>query len=200
MLRAVLTLCLASALTSPVRADEPPAGPPPTFDEPTPKSPETPPAQTQAPAPPAPPQVETPPPAPPAPPPPAPPPAASNAPKVGSDGMIEEVIPNPSKKWGLAFAGAAAGAFVIGGILGGVALSRSDEQSGNPSNPPIYTKDLQDRGREGETLAKTSYAFFAIGGILAIVDAVMWYEALRAPRVVRRPAVATTITPQGVRF
>jgi hypothetical protein len=116
--------------------------------------------------------------------------------------MVEEVIPNPSKKWGLAFAGATAGVLIIGAALGGVALSRQDEQNGNASSPPLYTKDLQDRGNQADAIAKSSYAFFTLGAILGVVDAVLWFEALRKPRTMKRPAgsVASTLSPSGLKF
>jgi hypothetical protein len=112
----------------------------------------------------------------------------------------EEIIPNPPKSRAIIIGGVAAGFLLLGGILGGVAKSRADEQTGNAANPQLYTPDLQSRAGEGNTLATTGYIFLAVGGALAIVDAVLWVETLRKPRTVPRSKMANIFTPAGVRF
>jgi hypothetical protein len=192
-MRILLVIGLAAALLAPAHADEP-AGqkqpvetdePPPAQPAPAPSAPTAP--ETAAPAP-------TTEPAPAAPAPAAPAPVAAPA---APDEMV--TIPNPPKRYALAFAGAAAGCFVLGGILGGVALSREDEQNGNPANPPLYTRDLQDRGSAGKSMATSAYVFFGLGAALAVVDVVLWIETFRKPRSVKR-SLAASLTPAGVRF
>jgi|GEM_PF-4597932 len=113
----------------------------------------------------------------------------------------EEVMPNPSKKWGYGFLGAAIPLLVVGIGVGAAAAARASEQNGDPSNPQLYTRDLAARGKEGETLAITAYCFLGLGAALALVDAIIWFEVLRKPRTVKKTA-ALTITPMGlgVRF
>jgi hypothetical protein len=208
-MRVLLAVVATMALTLPARAQPaPPEGS--SFDEPMPKA--SPAPANEAPKSPPPPQTETQ----------APPPQTqtqtqtqtqaptpttqAQAPtlnpnqRLTPDGYIEETIPNPSKKWGLAFAGAAAGCFVLGGILGGVALSREAEQTGNPAKPPLYTTELLERGKQADTLAGTAYGFFALGAALVVVDVVLWIETFRKPRVIRRPASEVTMTPSGAKL
>jgi hypothetical protein len=177
MLRSTPLLLLMFALVRPVHADE-------TQDEPMPK-PSTPPAAVSAPAPtPAPVVVAAP----------AAPIATAqptSSPKVGADGLIEEVIPNPPRVYGYAFGGAALGTLAIGAIMGGVAWSKSNAQEGDASNPQLYTKDFQDDAATGKNLASASYAFLAVGAALAVTDIVLWFEIFRKPRVLRR-------TPEGI--
>lgn len=106
-------------------------------------------------------------------------------------------VPRVSKKWGWAFGGAAVGCLVLGSVLGGIAYSRSGEQEGNPANPMLYTPGLQQRGTEGAAMAGAGYGFIGVGVALAIVDAVIWYEALRKPQVKK---VASRFSAAGVRF
>jgi hypothetical protein len=154
-------------------------------------------ADEPAPAPPAPPPTASPA-AQPAPIPAEPAPAAPPLPGAISQ---EETIPRPHKKWGFIFGGAAVGALVLGGALGGAALSRANEQSGNPANPPLYTRDLKQRAEEGKNLAASAYVFFGVGAALAIVDAVIWFEALRKPQVRKPSSTAQRAVPRlGVLF
>jgi hypothetical protein len=118
---------------------------------------------------------------------------------AGAGAAMEEVVPRPSKKWPIAFGGAAVGVLIIGGALGGAALARANEQNGDAKAPPLYTQDLHDRGEQGKTMAVASYAFLGIGAALALVDAVLWYEALRKPQL-KKPATAASLGPAGVRF
>jgi hypothetical protein len=118
---------------------------------------------------------------------------------VGPTGVQEETIPRPSRKWPLAFAGAAIGALIVGVALDGAALARANEQNGNAAAPPLYTQDLHDRGEQGKTMAAVGYAFLGIGAGLALVDAVLWYEALRKPQQKKAPAAAW-LGPTGVAF
>ena len=113
----------------------------------------------------------------------------------------EEVLANPSKKWGYGFLGAAVPLLVVGIGVGAAATARAGEQTGSVTNPPLYTKDLADRGREGQTLALTAYCFLGIGAALALVDAIIWFEVLRKPRKVKKSA-SLSISPSGfgVRF
>ncbi len=187
MLRTLLAMLLAFALAVPARADEP------STDEPMPKQP----AVEQAPAT----TATTAAPATPAPAEPAPaataPATQVAAPKLAPDGTVDEIIPNPPKKYAFAFGGAALGCLLIGGILGGVALQRSNEQSGNVAMPPLYTHDLQQRGTLGTNLATSSYVFFAAGAALAVTDIVLWYETFRKPRVVKRTPEGVTMNTSG---
>jgi hypothetical protein len=174
VLASLLTLSLAMAQA---RADEPPG------DEPMPKqpagepAPSTPPAAAPAPA------AQEAPPAAAAPAAPAAPAPAASSNTLATD---EEVIANPPKVYALGFGGAALGALAIGTILGGIALSRSHEQEGNTSMPPLYTHDLNNRASQGSSLATSSYVFFAAGAALAVTDIVLWYETYRKPRVMKR--------------
>ena len=180
-MRSLVALSLVAALAAPAFADPPPAdGPPPTFtDEP---------AQTDAPAKAAPAPVAA--------------PAAAPAPAPSTPAMDpgDEVIPNPPKIWALSFGGAAVGCLLIGGILGGVALSRAGEQEGNVHSPSFYNQALKDNADQGGTLATTSYVVFALGAALAITDVVLWFETYRTPRRIHRSMAATTFSPAGVQF
>jgi hypothetical protein len=98
---------------------------------------------------------------------------------------IVETVPNPSKKWGWAFGGVAVGSFILGGALGGAALARSNEQAGNPMMPELYTDAVRRRGEQGNDLASAGYTFIGLGVVAAVVDAVIWFEVLRKPRVRR---------------
>ncbi len=119
----------------------------------------------------------------------------------GAKKDTEEVLPNPSKKWGWGFLGAAVPLLVVGIGVGAAATARAGEQNGSAANPPLYTKDLAAHGREGETLAITAYCFLGLGAALAIVDAIIWYEVLRKPRKVKKSA-SMSVSPAGfmVRF
>jgi hypothetical protein len=122
------------------------------------------------------------------------------APTVATpSGDAEEVVPNPPRLRAIIVGAAAGGLFVIGGALGGAALSRASEQTGNAANPQPYTQALADRGAEGQSLAIAAYVFFAAGAAVAIADAVLWVETLRKPRVIKR-SVADRLIPLGVRF
>jgi hypothetical protein len=176
-------ILLGLLLALPARAEEPPS------DEPMPQAQ---PAKSAQPAAAAPaPAAAAPAPAAAAPAPAAAAPAASTpgaVTKVNADGSIDEVIPNPPKVYALAVGGAAVGSLALSAILGGVALSRSSEQEGNTSSPPLYTRDLRDSGDQGRAMATTSYVFLGVGVALAITDVVLWYETYRKPRVIRRTA------------
>jgi hypothetical protein len=111
----------------------------------------------------------------------------------------EEIIPNPPKKYAIAVGGAALGLWVVGGILGGIALGKSNAQEGNPADPPVYTSGLADEAKTGASLATASYVFFGLAAAATIVDAVLWYEALRKPRTIKK-AAHLQLTPAGVRF
>jgi hypothetical protein len=126
-------------------------------------------------------------------------PAPAGAPP-GDANNKEEVIPRPARKWGWAFGAAALGTLALGGVLGGVALARADEQGGNPSAPTYYTQALLDRGNQGKALADSAYAFFALGAALAVVDVVLWIEILRKPTVRRRDATSAALPLGTVRF
>jgi hypothetical protein len=115
-------------------------------------------------------------------------PAATASAAPAEAAAVEEVIPNPPRVYGFAFGGAALGSLALSAILGGVALSRSGEQNGDVSNPPVYTQNLRDSGDQGRALANTSYVFLGLGIALAVTDVVMWYEIFRKPRVVKRTA------------
>jgi hypothetical protein len=112
----------------------------------------------------------------------------------------EEVQPNPSKKYGFAFLGAAGGAFVLAIATGAAALAKSAEQEGNTGSPAIYTQDLKDSAAAGKSLADASYAFTIVGAVLAVVDGVIWFEVLRKPKVVKKSTASIELTPMGVRF
>jgi hypothetical protein len=177
MLRFLITVGMLLAL--PAHADEPPG------DEPMPGAAQPSPAASAEPS-----AAAQPPPAAQA----APaaqsaPAAAVAAPSVAS----EEVIPNPPRVYGYAFGGAALGSLALSAILGGVALSKSSEQEGNPSNPPLYTRDLRDSADQGRALADTSYVFLGLGIALAVTDAVLWYEIFRKPRVIKRLSDGTVV-------
>ena len=88
-------------------------------------------------------------------------------------------FPRPSYKLCIAMGGAAVGALIIGGVLGGVAKSREDEQNGSVASPTLYTAELQDRGKQGSTIAIAGYVFIGIGAALAVADVVLWIERLR---------------------
>jgi hypothetical protein len=76
--------------------------------------------------------------------------------------------------------GVAAGALLLtGAVLGGVARARSNEQEGDPANPPLYDQQLQARGRDGESMATAAYVLLGLGGAAAIADLILWIERLR---------------------
>jgi type IV secretory pathway VirB10-like protein len=187
-MRQVLALLIVTALVRPLWA----AGP----DEP--RSTDDPGAPAAAPAAPAPTPAPAPAPTVVEPAAPAPAPVVVAAPTGKRE--IEEVEPNPPKKLAFIFLGAAGGTFLLGAILGGVAFSRAGEQTGDPANPPLYTPDLQSHAGEGRALAIAAYTFFALGSALAIIDAVLWFEALRKPRVIKRTVATSRFFPLGVRF
>ncbi len=171
-MRSLLTLLVVTSLVGSARADGP--------DEPRQNQPAT------EQAPPA--AVVTPEPAP------AP---AVVAPAPKND---EEVIANPSKKWGFAFLGIAAGSFLITAATGGAALAESSKQEGNPANPGNYTHDLAASAQSGKDLATVSYVFIGFGATMAIIDAVIWYECLRKPRSIKKNLASSMLSPAGVRF
>jgi len=121
-------------------------------------------------------------------------PAAAAPSKVNADGSVEEIIPNPPKKYALAVGGAAVGSLALAAILGGVALGRSSDQNGNTAMPPVYTPDLRDAGSQGRALANTSYVFIGVGLALAVTDVALWYETLRKPRTIRRMPDGTVVS------
>jgi hypothetical protein len=125
--------------------------------------------------------------------------SATSATAAPTGGEVEEVVPNPPRLRAILVGAAAGGLFVIGGALGGAALSRASEQTGNAANPQPYTQALADRGAEGQSLAIAAYFFFAAGAAVAIADAVLWVETLRKPRTIKR-SVAVRWIPGGVRF
>ncbi|MFI5288670.1 MAG: hypothetical protein ACHQ17_03435 [Polyangia bacterium] len=121
---------------------------------------------------------------------------ASGAPDV-------QTLPKPPKVYGWAFGGAAAGCFVLAGVLGGIAVADASAQNGNVQMPPVYTSGLQKRAGQGQALADAAYAFIGVGAALAVVDAVIWFEILRKPRSAGTTAgekAAALFSPQGVRF
>jgi hypothetical protein len=130
---------------------------------------------------------------------PAPAPAPAVVAPASSSSSTTEVVKNPPKVWAWAFGGAAIGSIILGGALGGAALARSNEQEGNPANPPLYTKQLQKNANEGEALATAGYVFIGVGAALAVVDAVIWYECYRKPRKNVKSAAAQVFAT-GVRF
>lgn len=167
MLRSAPVLLIGLLLALPAHGDEPPS------DEPmhAPNAQTAPAAQPAPAAPAAQPAV-------------AAQPAATAQP--AAVGVSEEIIPNPPRVYGYGFGGAALGSLALGAILGGVALSKSNEQEGNPSSPTVYTRDLRDAGDQGRSLAVGSYVFLGVGIALAVTDVVLWYEIFRKPRVIRR--------------
>ncbi|HZS35307.1 MAG TPA: hypothetical protein VFF06_00695 [Polyangia bacterium] len=190
-MRQVLALLLVTALARPLWAAAGPDDPRPS-DDPgvTTPAPTNPAANPSAPPPAV---VE-----------PAQPAPSMNAPVVvappSGKREVEEVEPNPPKKLAFIFLGATGGCFLLGAIMGGVATARASEQSGDPTNPPLYTSDLQAHAGEGKALAIAAYTFFALGGALAIVDAVLWFEVLRKPKVIKRTVATSRFFPLGVRF
>jgi len=195
-MRKLLALLIVVALARSARAQEGGPDEPRPTEQPAPTTPPatTPPAATTPTTPPdgtAPPAATTPP---------------SMAMPVGAPSgkkEVEEIEPNPPKKYAIIFGGAAGTCLLLGGILGGVAMARASEQSGDASNPPVYTKDLQSRAGEGQSMANAAYAFFGLGAALAIVDAVLWFETLRKPKVIKRTIASSTgprFFPLGVRF
>ena len=129
---------------------------------------------------------------------PAPAPAAVAAPAPKKDD--EEIVPNPSKKWGFAFLGLAGGAFVLAAATGGAGAAIASGQQGNVASPQPYTKDLQSQAATGQALSTAAYAFIGIGAAFAIIDAVVWFECLRAPKRVKKSVATIDFTPAGVRF
>jgi hypothetical protein len=114
-----------------------------------------------------------------------------------------QTLPKPPKVYGWAFGGAAAGCFVLAGVLGGIAVADANAQNGNVQMPPVYTSGLQKRAGQGQALADSAYAFIGVGAALAVVDAVIWFEILRKPHAAGTTAVekaAALFSPQGVRF
>jgi hypothetical protein len=110
----------------------------------------------------------------------------------------EEILPNPPKKWAIAFGGAALGMWLLAAATGGGALGLSHAQEGDPANPPVYTAALADDAKSGAALASTAYAFMGIAAALTVVDAVLWFETLRKPRVLKKASIE--LLPGGVRF
>jgi hypothetical protein len=111
----------------------------------------------------------------------------------------EEILPNPSKKWGYAATGVTAGLWIVAASLGGAALAKSHTQQGDPSNPPVYTQSLADDANTGQQLALGSYVLMGIAGLATIVTGVIWFECLRAPVHVKK-ITRIELTPTGVRF
>jgi hypothetical protein len=171
-------ILLGLLLALPAHAEEPPS------DEPMPQAKSAPAAAAPAPA-----AVAAPAPAAA-----APAPVAAAPAKANTDGTVEEIIPNPPKKYALAVGGAAVGSLALAAILGGVALGKSSEQEGNTGMPPVYTPDLRDSGSQGRALANTSYVFIGVGLALAITDVALWYETLRKPRTIRRTPDGTIVS------
>ena len=90
-----------------------------------------------------------------------------------------EDVPRPSFKLAVGIGAGAAAALAVGITLGALAKQRENEQNGSVSNPPVYTPNLNSRGKTGETFANVGYAFIGIGCALAIADVVLWIERLR---------------------
>jgi hypothetical protein len=175
-------ILLGLLLALPAHAEEPPS------DEPMPQAKSAAPAAAATPAP-APAAASAPTPAVA-----APAPVAAAPSRVNADGTVEEIIPNPPKKYALAVGGAAVGSLALAAILGGVALGKSSDQNGNTAMPPVYTPDLRDAGSQGRALANTSYVFIGIGLALAVTDVALWYETLRKPRTIRRTPDGTVVS------
>jgi hypothetical protein len=127
---------------------------------------------------------------------PAPTPTPTPAPASTSDAAPTRVaqpagddLPRPSRKLAIGLAGGAAAAFVTGIVLCAVAKSRSDEQNGSTSAPPLYTPSLRDRGKQGEAMADSGYLFLALGSALAIADIVLWVERSRSHKATTHVAL-----------
>lgn len=88
-------------------------------------------------------------------------------------------VARPSFKLAVGIGAGAVASLVTGITLGALAKQREREQSGSVANPPVYTPNLNSRGKTGETYANVGYAFIGIGCALAIADVVLWVERLR---------------------
>lgn len=88
-------------------------------------------------------------------------------------------VARPSFKLAVGIGAGAVASLVTGITLGALAKHRESEQSGSVANPPVYTPNLNSRGKTGETYANVGYAFIGIGCALAIADVVLWVERLR---------------------
>jgi uncharacterized membrane protein len=135
-----------------------------------------------------------------------PPPQPTVAVSATGSREIEEVVPNPPKSRAIIIGSVAGGCFLLGAVLGGVAFARAQEQSGDATNPQLYTAELAAKAGEGKALAISAYVFFAVGGALAIADAILWVETLRKPRTIKRTATRPRsialqlLSSDGVRF
>jgi hypothetical protein len=111
--------------------------------------------------------------------------------------VIEETLPKPKALYGWAFGGIAVGTLVLGVALDGAASARAKEQNGDPNNPPIYSQHLHDRGVAGKQMATAGYVFLGVGALATLIDAVLWFEVLRKPQVVKR---TVSTRPRSIAF
>jgi hypothetical protein len=105
----------------------------------------------------------------------------------------KDEFPRPGKALTFGLAGGAAACLLTGIIVGAIAKSRSNEQDGDPANPPLYTPALQDRGKTGESMATGAYVMLGIGGALAVADVVLFIERYRSHR--RKPQPSAAVKP-----
>src|SRR5688572_26035336 len=101
---------------------------------------------------------------------PSPSPPASPSPSP----IEAEAVPRPSRALCIGLGVAAGALLVTGAVLGGLARSRSNEQEGDPANPPVYDAQLQSRGRDGESMGTAAYVLFGLGGAAAVADLILW--------------------------
>jgi hypothetical protein len=106
-------------------------------------------------------------------------------------------FPRPSKALTFGIGGGAIACLLTGIIVGAIAKSRSDEQEGDVGNPPLYTPELQGRGKTGESMATGAYVMFGIGGALAVADVVLLIERFR-PHRKKAQARAVSVKPSPV--
>jgi len=106
-------------------------------------------------------------------------------------------FPRPSKALTFGLGGGAVACLLTGIIVGAIAKSRSDEQEGDVGNPPLYTPELQGRGKTGESMATGAYVMFGLGGALAVADVVLLIERYR-PHRKKAQASAVSVKPSPV--